>query len=130
MTRAWRLRPLALALGWTWAMTIVWLSLMPSPPTIEFEQADKLGHFFAYGLLMFWFCQLYSARRTRGAYALGFAALGVGMELAQRALGYRTYEPFDMAANALGVALGWAAALLVGQGLAKRVARGESRLRP
>jgi len=130
MTSAWRLRPLALALGWTWAAAIVWLSLMPSPPTIEFEQADKLGHLLAYGLLMFWFCQLYGARRTRGAYALGFAALGVGMELAQRALGYRTYEPFDMAANALGVALGWAAALAAGQGLAKRLALGVSRLQP
>jgi len=69
-------------------------------------------------------------RPTRGAYALGFAALGVGMELAQRALGYRTYEPFDMAANALGVALGWAAALAAGQGLAKRLALGVSRLQP
>jgi hypothetical protein len=32
---------------------------MPAPPTLNFEQSDKLGHFLAYGGLMFWFCQLY-----------------------------------------------------------------------
>jgi len=108
------LRPLWLALGWSWAATIVWLSLIPSPPTIDFEQSDKLGHLLGYGVLMFWFCQLYASRGSRLAYALGFATLGVALELAQRVLGTRSYEPFDMLANALGVALGWAAALAVG----------------
>ena len=112
-----RLRPLGLALGWGWAATIVWLSLTPNPPTIDLEQGDKLGHFLGYGLLMFWFCQLYAAPRTRLAYAISFAALGVGLELLQRNLGFRSYEPFDMAANALGVALGWAAALALGRRL-------------
>jgi len=124
MAQARRLRPLWLALGWSWATAIVWLSLTPSPPTIDLEQADKLGHFIGYGVLMFWFCQLYFARQTRLAYALGFALLGIALELAQRALGYRTYEPFDMAANALGVALGWAAALAAGRGLAERLGLG------
>lgn len=112
-----RLRPLGLALGWGWAATIVWLSLTPNPPTIDLEQGDKLGHFTAYGTLMFWFCQLYADRHRRLAYALGFAAMGVGLEFVQRTLGYRTYDPFDMFANALGVALGWAAALAVGHRL-------------
>lgn len=116
-----RLRALWLALGWGWVATIVWLSLTPSPPTIELEQGDKLGHFLGYGLLMFWFCQLYASPRSRLAYALGFATLGVALELAQRALGYRTYEPFDMAANALGVALGWGAALASGGRLLARL---------
>jgi len=84
-------------------------------------QGDKLGHLLGYGVLMFWFCQLYAARRARMAYAVGFAALGVGLELAQHSLGYRTYEPFDMAANALGVALGWAAALASGGRLLARL---------
>ena len=124
-----RLRPLGLALGWGWAVTIVWLSLAPSLPTIDIEQGDKLGHLLGYGLLMFWFCQLYAAQNTRLAYALGFAALGVGLELLQRKLGYRIYEPFDMVANALGVALGWAVALAAGRGLIDRLdaALGRSR---
>ncbi len=116
-----RLRALWLALGWGWVATIVWLSLTPSPPTIDITQGDKLGHFLGYGLLMFWFGQLYASARTRLAYALGFAALGVALELAQRALGYRTYEPFDMVANALGVALGWGAALASGGRLLARL---------
>lgn len=107
------LRPLWLALGWGWVAAIVWLSLIPSPPTIDIAQGDKLGHFLAYGILMFWFCQLYPAQRSRLGYALGFVALGVGLEFAQRALGYRSYELFDMAANTIGVALGWVAAGLV-----------------
>jgi VanZ family protein len=119
-------RALWLAIGWGWATTIVWLSLTPSPPTIDLAQGDKLGHFLAYGALMFWFCQPYPAPRTRLAYAIGFAALGVALEFVQRALGYRTYEPFDMAANALGVALGWAAALAAGRSLAARLANGAS----
>jgi len=112
-----RLRLLGLALGWGWAAAIVWLALMPSPPTIDIDQFDKVSHLLAYGILMFWFCQLYAARRTRLIYALGFAALGVGLELLQRELGFRTYEVFDMAANTLGVALGWAVALAVGHRL-------------
>ena len=126
---AQRLRALWLALGWSWAAAIVWLSLMPSPPTIDIAQGDKLGHFLGYGILMFWFCQLYAARRIRLAYALGFAVLGVALEFAQRALGYRTYEPFDMVANALGVALGWAAALASGGRLLARLEAAFSRPR-
>jgi len=116
-----RLRALWLALGWGWAAAIVWLSLTPSPPTIDIAQGDKLGHFLGYGILMLWFCQLYTSPRTRLAYALGFAALGVALELAQRALGYRSYEPFDMVANSLGIALGWLAALANGGRLLARL---------
>ncbi len=108
-----RWRPAWLALGWGWAATIVWLSLTPAPPTLDFEESDKLGHFLGYGMLMVWFSWLYPARPTRIGYAAGFIAMGVALELAQRALGYRTYEVFDMFANTLGVVLGWAAALLL-----------------
>ena len=116
-----RLRALWLALGWGWAATIVWLSLTPSPPTIDLAQGDKLGHLAGYGMLMYWFCQLYAGRRARVGYALGFALMGIALELAQRSLGYRTYELFDMLANALGVALGWGLALVAGPGLIRRL---------
>lgn len=107
------MRSLWLVLGWTMVGAIVWLSLTPSPPKVDFEESDKLGHFIGYGTLMFWFSQLYVARATRIGYATGFAAMGVALEYAQGALGYRTYEVFDMYANALGVLLGWAAALML-----------------
>jgi VanZ family protein len=105
--RAW------LTLGWGWAAAIVWLSLTPSPPTLDFEQSDKLGHFLAYGGLMFWFCQLYPKAQTRVYYAAGFIALGVGMEILQGMTDYRTFEVLDMAANTIGVFLGWAGALIL-----------------
>jgi len=106
------MRKAGIAAGWAWAAAIVWLSLTPAPPEVDIAYSDKLGHFVAYGLLMFWFSQLYLRRTTRFAYAAGFIAMGVGLELAQGELGYRTYELFDMVANALGVLLGWAAALV------------------
>jgi VanZ family protein len=105
------MRKLYVAAGWGWAAAIAWLSLHPAPPDLDFEHSDKLGHFAAYGLLMFWFCQLYRDRKTRVAYAAGFVIMGVGLEYLQGQLGYRTYEVFDMYANTIGVLLGWAAAL-------------------
>lgn len=109
-----RWRPLWLSLGWALVAAIVWLSLTPAPVRIDVAQGDKLGHLAGYGTLMFWFCQLYARRDVRAAYAGGFALLGVALEFAQGALGYRTFEGFDMLANALGVALGWGLALLTG----------------
>ena len=109
-----RFRLLWLAIGYALVALIVFLSLTPRPPTLELEQGDKLGHLLAYGTLMFWFCQLYATRRSRIAHALAFAAMGVALEFAQRATGYRSFEYLDMLANATGVALGWAAAGLTG----------------
>jgi VanZ family protein len=102
------MRKALVAAGWGWAAAIVWLSLTPSPPEVDIAHGDKLGHLLAYGLLMFWFSQLYLERKARIAYAVGFIAMGVGLEFLQGQLGYRTYEVFDMYANTLGVALGGA----------------------
>lgn len=104
------MRKALVAAGWGWAAAVVWLSLTPAPPELDIAHGDKLGHFAAYGLLMFWFSQLYL---RRAAYAAGFIAMGVGLEFLQGYLGYRTYEVYDMYANALGVLLGWAAALVL-----------------
>ena len=107
------MRILGLALGWGWAVTIVWLSLTPSPPQVDVQYGDKLGHFGAYGLLMLWFCLLHPSFRSRAWHAVGFIAMGVGLEIVQGHLGYRTYDTVDMAANTIGVLLGWGAALLL-----------------
>ena len=94
-------------LGWGWVVAIVWLSLTPSPVEINIEQGDKLGHFAAYGLLMFWFGMLYRRALTRLAYAIGFCGMGIALEYAQRMTGYRTFDVDDMLANAIGVLLGF-----------------------
>jgi VanZ family protein len=105
-----RFRKLWLTIGYALVAIIIFLSLTPSPPKLDIEQGDKLGHFLAYGTLMFWFCQIYAARSSRIAHALAFAAMGVALEFAQGMTDYRTFEVLDMLANATGVALGWIAA--------------------
>jgi VanZ family protein len=106
------MRRLWLALGWAIVAAIVYGSVMHSPPSLGFAQSDKLEHLGGYGLVMFWFCQLYRGRYARIGYALGFIAMGVGLEFVQRWLGYRSFEIADMVADAAGVALGWALALV------------------
>lgn len=104
------MRKAAIAAGWAWVAAIVWLSLTPSPPQVDVAHSDKMGHFVAYAFLMFWFAQLYW---RRAAYAAGFIAMGVGLEIAQGALGFRLYDVVDMLANTLGVLGGWGAALVL-----------------
>ena len=93
--------------GWLYAAALAWLSLSPSPPDPGFAYGDKLGHFGAYALLMFWFAWLYRALPVRVGFAALWIAMGVGLEFAQGATGYRSFELADMAANSLGVLLGW-----------------------
>jgi VanZ family protein len=101
------MRTLLLAGGWLYAAAIMFLSLTPKPLDPGFAYGDKLGHFAAYSLLMFWFCWLYRRRATQLAYGAGWIGLGVALEFAQASTGYRSFEFADMAANSLGVLLGW-----------------------
>jgi VanZ family protein len=105
-------RRVGLALGWAWVAAIVYLSLTPSPPKVDVEQSDKVGHLLAYGALAFWFCLLYRAPQARLFHMAGFVCMGIALEFAQGATGYRSFELADMAANTLGVAAGWLAARL------------------
>lgn len=105
------MRRLLAAGGWLYAAAVAFVSLTPRPPHVELEHGDKLGHFAAYSLLMFWFCWLYRSGNTRIAYGAGWIAMGVALEFAQAATGYRSFELADMVANTLGVLAGAAAAL-------------------
>ena len=109
--------------GWAIVAATIWLSLMPSPPDPGFDQGDKLGHVLTYGALMFWFCQLYASRRAQIGCAIGFIALGVGLEFAQGAIGYRSYDEADMLANTIGVIAGWAVARATGALVFARIER-------
>ena len=107
---AMRFRPLWLTIGYALVALVIFFSLAPGLPHSDIEQGDKLGHLFAYGTLMFWFCQIYAARPSRIAHALAFTALGIALEFAQGMTDYRTFEVLDMLANATGVMVGWAVA--------------------
>jgi len=80
---------------------------------VDFTAGDKLGHLLAYGLLMFWFSQIYLSQKTRLFYGIGFLAMGVGLEVLQGMSGTREYDVVDMLANAAGVLSGWLAARLL-----------------
>ena len=105
-----RARPFWVTGGWAVLAGIVFLSLTPSPPSADFESSDKVGHLLSYGVLMAWFALLYPARRPW--LAIAFVALGVGLEFAQGATGYRSFEVADMVANSIGVLLGWGGAIV------------------
>jgi VanZ family protein len=94
-----------LILGWGLLLSVIYLSLTPEPPPTDmFNSGDKLGHLLAYATLMAWWSQL-DARHER--LALLFVLMGLSLEIAQRFSGYRQGDVFDMAANSLGVGLGW-----------------------
>ncbi len=105
---SFQLFPLWLTIGWVLIALIVYLSLTASPPEVfEFAFADKLKHLFAYSVLMGWFTQLYPSLKARGVWALALFLLGVAVEFIQGWSGYRFFDVADMAANSLGVLLGW-----------------------
>lgn len=108
-------------MGWAMAAAIVWLSLTPSPPTIDIDEGDKIGHFAAYGSLMFWFCLLYASIGTRLAYAALWIVMGIALEFAQGETSYRNFEVFDMFANAIGVLIGWVLSFAIPVGLARKL---------
>ncbi len=101
------MRPALVAGGWLYAAAIVFLSLTPNPPELDLDQGDKLGHLLSYGVLSLWFCLLYRRWQARLGFAALWVAMGIALEFAQGATGYRTFEFADMAANSLGVLLGW-----------------------
>jgi len=103
-----QLLPLWVSIGWGLLALIVYFSLTASPPEIlEFAFADKLKHLFAYSVLMGWFTQLYPSLKAQLVWVLVFSLLGVAVEFAQGWSGYRFFDVADMAANSLGVLLGW-----------------------
>lgn len=111
-------------IGWLIVTAIIYGSLTPRPIDIPIEEGDKLGHMLAYSGLMIWFMQLY----TRNAHILLAAccvSLGIAMEYAQLASGYRDFEYLDMVADGVGVSIGW---LLGGTAVSQALTRLERRM--
>jgi VanZ family protein len=79
---------------------------MPPPPGVH---GDKFEHLAAYASLTYWWGMLYPQRVHRWLACLLFILMGVALEFAQGATGYRVLDVFDMAANAAGALLGRAA---------------------
>jgi VanZ family protein len=100
--RAW------LAVSLCLAGAVIYLSLEPHPPKpLTFEYADKLEHCLAYATLALCFCQVYLRTNARLAIIAALILLGVMLEFIQGWTGYRTFDVNDMAANGVGVLLGY-----------------------
>lgn len=119
--------PLAHARAWIAASVllltaVVYLSLAPIGPKVPMhENFDKLEHALAYTCLAVWFTGLLA----RGHYwkiVVALAALGLLIEVLQHvmALG-RVADPWDMAANVVGIVAGVALAALSTGGWALKV---------
>ena len=106
--RELRHRRLWLSIGFALVGLVIYLSLTPKPIDAGEMGGVKIGHFFAYFVLMLWFAQLIRAWPGRIAVAAAFAVMGVGLEYAQGMTAYRTFGYDDMRDNAIGVAIGLA----------------------
>lgn len=98
-----------LSFGWAMVIALCYFSLISNPPefNIGFKYFDKVRHFLAYFILMFWFSQLYHTNKTRLFYVMFFIAMGAVLEVLQGLGGVRYFEYYDMLANSLGVAVAW-----------------------
>jgi hypothetical protein len=99
-------RRIWLVLGWGMVVSVFVLSLVPLDVDLQAGR-DKIAHFVAYGSMSFWFAMLFEGRARQICIALAFAAMGVAIEFLQGLTAYRTFDTADMAANAVGAALGW-----------------------
>ncbi|MBB5018518.1 VanZ family protein [Chitinivorax tropicus] len=100
LTRIW------LIAGWGMIALVWYLCLIPAPPQLDINHADKLEHAATYMFLMLWFAQLQPPRRRRQVIMWGLITMGIAIEFAQKATGYRSFDMWDMLANGTGAVLG------------------------
>ena len=93
---------------------VVYLSLAPTAVQLPGDEGGRYGHVAAYAALMFMFTRMYATPRGRLLVGVTLVLIGIGLECAQGATSYRTFEYADILANTIGVVLGWLAQRTVG----------------
>ncbi len=103
------MRTLWWSLGFLLIAVITALSLLPiRGPDMDIPSGDKLNHALAYIVLTLYFGQLVGAGLRRRLLVIGaLIVYGVTIEGLQSVLPPRTAELADMAANLVGMAIGW-----------------------
>ena len=87
-------------------LAILVLALMPMPPSPKaLPYADKVQHIFAF--LVLWVMGARTGWLRAMPLALALSAMGAFIEIAQGLTGYREATWPDLAADAVGIALGW-----------------------
>jgi len=100
---------LFLVFGFVLLAAVMYLSLSTTVLELPGDSNGRLAHVGAYALMMFWFTRIYRGARSALIIGAGLLALGVLIEFLQGYGGHRDFEYADMAADAVGIALGWAA---------------------
>jgi VanZ family protein len=122
-----RYRALWIAASVVLVLTVVWGSLQTAFGGPSIHGFDKVQHFATYMFLAAWFTGLFSRPRW-WHIVLGLLGLGLAMEIGQFVMqSGRMGDPYDMAANAAGVAAGVTLALLLTGAWAQKI---ETWLRP
>jgi VanZ family protein len=107
-------------LGWTLIAGVIYGSLAPAGVMRALPVTDDIMHASSYGLLMTWFAGLYSRNRYVWI-ALVVLALGLALEIVQSQLSYRSFDPFDLLSNAIGVSVGFILSFWVFAGWCQRL---------
>jgi VanZ family protein len=106
-----RIKKIWYFIGWGLVALIVYLSIMPMPENLAVPQNDKLSHFIAYFVLMWWFAQIFSESRYL-SLSLKCIGLGIIMEIAQSFTDGRYGDFADVLANSAGVLVAWSVSKL------------------
>jgi hypothetical protein len=117
-----------LVLGVLLALGVLGAALLPfarhlSRLALAIPNGDKLLHVIAFSTLMLWWGNVYRAWRSRWAIAAWCLLFGFLIECAQWPISPEDADPFDLLADAVGIALALA---LLRTPLGQVLARGEA----
>jgi VanZ family protein len=84
----------------------VLVAMRPTGGTLLFTLGDKVAHAAAFATFAIWFGGLVESR-VMWRVALALLAYGLLIELLQSLVPYRSADSRDLAADAVGILLGW-----------------------
>lgn len=101
------------AAGWLLCLIVLGVTMVPlnSAAFIDLPGIDKLAHLLAFLALTLWLTGAYQRHRYK-ALAVWLLVFGALIEIAQHTFGQRTAEALDWLANAGGISIGFALALV------------------
>lgn len=107
-------------LGWLLVVGVIAGSLLPGDLLAGISLRDKILHAGSYFVLMTWFSGLY--RREHHIFiALLLFSLGFALDYLQGSLQTRSFDIDDVAANTVGILIGFLLARYVFEGWCRRV---------
>ncbi|MGR3220058.1 MAG: VanZ family protein [Candidatus Anammoxibacter sp.] len=87
--------------------TLSYFCLIPSSEAFKYAPQDKVSHTIGYLMLFLSVSIGYNYRKWRLLKFAGLLLYSFLIEVAQYYIPNRTFSGFDMAANALGLIIGW-----------------------